>query len=398
MLLLLACVSDPDIPMRGEEPDEPGTPHLGAVELIEGERWFSAEVIHQIDIELPAPSLLGLATDPYSYVEGAVTIGDRRLSPVGVRLRGKYGSFRTLDGKPKFKIDLNRYDPSLSYAGLEQLALNNEVVDCSHQREPLGYAVFAALDLPAPRTAYTRVSVNGEHYGLYVIVEFPDDVFLGDHYDDGSGNLYDGKYLYEWPSGDYALVDFTSELVGNFVLEEGEDVGGADVGAVAEAAEAGGLVAENLAAVVDMERFHRHIVAEELIGHVDGYALNTNNYRVYFDPDDGLADLLTYDLDYAFYEDSSWGMSWSRPRGILARRCWQDPGCVSRHAEVVAEALDQLDSEAFIEQLDAWTALIADDLEDDPRNECRPRSVGANQRELKEWMEETEERVRDHWR
>ena len=64
--------------------------------------------------------------------------------------------------------------------------------------------------------------------------------------------------------------------------------------------------------------YHRELAVEQWVGHNDGYALNTNNYRPYFNPEDGLMQVLPWDLDYGFLNDSDWGMSWASPRGQLA--------------------------------------------------------------------------------
>ena len=59
--------------------------------------FFDQSVMHTIDIELADGSESSLWADQYTYVPADVTIDGTRLEDVGVRLRGKIGSFRTLD-------------------------------------------------------------------------------------------------------------------------------------------------------------------------------------------------------------------------------------------------------------------------------------------------------------
>lgn len=66
-------------------------------------------VLHTFAITLGAESRQVLLDDPYTWTGGSVEIDGQRIDDVGVRLRGKIGSFRTLDQKPKFKIDFNQY-------------------------------------------------------------------------------------------------------------------------------------------------------------------------------------------------------------------------------------------------------------------------------------------------
>jgi spore coat protein CotH len=348
--------------------------------------FFDDTFVHLIDITLSADAQTDLRRDPYEFVSGDVTIDGWAFPDVGVRLRGKIGSFRDLSGKPKFKIDFNTFGAEARLGPFKALALNNEVVDCSYLREPVGYALFRQLGVPAPRTTYTQVTVNGEAYGLYVAVEFPDDTFLESRYADGSGNLYDGKYLY-WGAESYALVDFTPEYVGNFTLEEGEEVNNADVNAIAAAVRAEGTFAERLGPLLDTDAFHRFLVAEQWTGQLDGYGLNSNNYRVYFDPADGKAELLPYDLDYAFYPSGSWGIGWSAPVGVLAQACWADEACYAEHHAAVTAAVAVIDTPALLADVDRWTALITQPAEDDPRRECRRRQIAPEMAAMRAWVE-----------
>lgn len=371
-----------DAPEPEPEPEEPD--------------FFDPSFVHTVAIELDGDDTRALGRLPYEYVEAEVVVDGAALDRVGVRLRGKIGSFRDLNGKPKFKLDFNRFVEDRRLGELETLALNNAVVDCSYIREAAGYALVRAAGLPAPRTVYTRVTVNGEDYGLYVAVEFPDDVFLAEHYADPSGNLYDGKYTY-WSNGSYELIDFTPELQGNFQLEEGVWNELADVDAVTRAVTAGGTFAERMGPVLDLPRFHRHVAVEQWLGHLDGYALNTNNYRVYFDPSDGLAELLVYDLDYAFLDDSAWGMSWSAPRGVVVQACWADAACVEEQRAAVEALVADVDTDALLAELDATVALIADDARSDPRRECAARSIAPDQAYVRAWVAGASEALSTAW-
>lgn len=372
-------------------PDGPGAPDVERVgdgvpaPGYDGD-FFDDSFVHTVAIDLGNDDRNDLLNRPYDYVAADVTIDGWTFRSVGVRLRGKLGSFRDLHGKPKWKLSFDRFVPGRTFGPFEALALNNEVVDCSYLREPIGYALFRHLGLPASRTAYARVTVNDEDYGLYVALEYPDETFLDRNWPDGDGNLYDGKYLY-WNDGSYALADFTPELVGNFQLEEGDDVQGADVVAISDALGAEGSFAQRLEHLVDVERFHRVLAGEQWIGQLDGYGLNRNNYRVYFDPEDGRAELLPTDFDYAFYPSGTWGVGWEAPVGALAVDCWADADCNAAHGDAVADVVASVDTPALVEQVDAWMALIEDDALDDPRRECDASSVIPDQRYLRSWVE-----------
>jgi hypothetical protein len=389
LLTLTACdatlsldAADTAAPGSGIEPvgDAPAAPP----DRDEPE-FFDDRFIHEVAITLSDDAKRDLRGDPYAFTEGSVTVDGDAFARVGVRIRGKIGSYRTLLQKPKFKIDFNRYVSDQRLGVHEVLALNNEVVDCSYLREPAGYAVFRAAGLPAPRTVFTRLTINGAPYGLYVAIEYPDDTFLDDRWEDGSGNLYDGKYVY-FGNGAYQLVDFTPDLADGFQLEEGDDVGRADIYAIRDALSAPGTFEERFGGLIDLEQFHRHLAVEQWVGHNDGYALNQNNYRVYFDPSDGRADFLPYDLDYGFLYDYQWGMSWASPRGALAAQCWADAACVAAQATAVREVVAAVDTDALLAQYDTWAALIAEDAAADPRRECPTTSVTPDQAYVRAWL------------
>ena len=338
----------------------------------EGPYVFKQDRIHRIEIELPSDSVSSLGRDPYEYVVGDATIDGAELAEVGVRLRGKIGSFRTLDGKPKLKLDFNAFVDGRRFQGLESLSLNNSVVDCSYLKEPLSYRVFEELGVPAGRTAYATVTINGLDYGLYIIVETQDDRYIDARWEEADGNLYDGKYV--WYGGhSYQLLDFGDNVDTMYQLEEGTDVGHADITAVSDA-----LVSawgqpdfyEQMGEVLDWDEVHREWAGEQWVGQNDGYCINKNNYRVYFNPADGKANLIPWDLDYSLLHDSDWGRSWSSPSGNLARGCWQDSVCAAAQKDAVADAIDtieNMDLQAFVDDL---AELTESEALADPRREC----------------------------
>ncbi|MCK6502207.1 CotH kinase family protein [Myxococcota bacterium] len=360
---------------------------------------FDPLAMHTIDLTLSPEARAALDASPWDYVEGSVTIDGVPMERVGVRLRGKIGSFRYLSGKPKFKIDFNQYVEDQRFHGLETLSLNNSVVDCSYLKEPIAYRVMRDAGIAASRTSFAWVTVNGATYGLYVLIETPDDRFLARNFEEPDGNLYDGKYVW-YADGSYELLDFASGDDHLFQLEEGTDVGHADITAVSEAVAAWwgtGRFEEQLSTLVDMEQLHRVLAAEQWVGHNDGYAMNTNNYRVYFDPLDGRMRMVPWDFDYSFLNDWEWGMSWSSPRGTLASGCWRDEHCHAAQAEAVGTLVDSLDVTALLELYDEMAELTYGPMIEDPRRECSYASVMYTRDLVRPWIEGRGEALRTSW-
>ena len=367
--------------------------------VLEDDWIFANDVIHEIEITLPEASVAALGEAPYSYVEGRVTFDGEQVPNIGVRLRGKIGSFRELSGKPKFKLDFNQYIEDQRFYGLETLSLNNSVADCSYIKEHIGYALFEAVGVPASRTGIAQVWVNGEPYGLYGTIEVPDDRFLQRHYAEPDGNLYDGKYV--WFGGFiYILLDFAEGNDTLFQLEEGTDIGHADITAISAALYATAGTSDFYAAtaeVVDWPRIHRMWAVEQYLGQNDGYGLNTNNYRIYFDPTDGRADIIPWDLDHTFLDDWEWGLSWMYPSGRLLQACFYDTACMLAQQEAVAEVLKVAQELDLIGQLDSLTAFIDEAARNDPRRECAESSITSEQAEVRAWLTAQDAIMREFW-
>ncbi len=364
-----------------------------------GADLFPADGFVAIRIELPAASWDALVAAPYEWAVADVVIDGRRFEDVAVRLRGRIGSFREVSGKPKWRLDFNRYVPGRRIDGLESLSLDNNVVDCSGLKQMLGAHVLHLADVPTSRVGFARVWVNDAPYGLYNTVEVQDDRFLVRRWEDPGGNLYDGAYI--WYGGwNYTLLDFLESVDLGYELEEGTDVGHADIRAVTEALAAALGQADFAAAmddVWDWEAFYPYAAAEHWIGQNDGYVLNINNYRVYFDPEDGRAELISYDLDYAFM-DAPWGdSSFSNPRGLIAWGCLTEEACRARVADAVADLLDLLEGEDLSGALQGWDDLTWFDAVSDPKMPCAEADIWPSRNRLYGWAASRGPQLRQYW-
>jgi len=115
---------------------------------------------------------------------------------VGIRSRGLGSRSGT---KPGLRVDFNVYVPSQTLLGLQSVVLRNNTQDPSSLHERIGMKVFSMMGVPAPRTAHTRLFVNGQYAGLYLIVESVDKRFLTRHFNENDGYLYN----YQWEAPYY---------------------------------------------------------------------------------------------------------------------------------------------------------------------------------------------------
>ncbi len=366
-------------------PGDTDTEHVpGSSAYEQSEHLFQLDRVHTLDIVLSAESYGSLQHHPFTYVVGEVVFDDEPVVDVGVRVKGRIGSYRDLSQKSAFKLDFNHFVEGRAFHGLEKLNLNSMVQDSAQVHELLSYEVWRLAGVPAPRVGYAWVRVNDADFGLYTLVEAYDDVFLAGRYEDPGGNLYDGDYV--WYGGSsYQKLDFYDSLDTQMLLDEGEDVGFADLIAVTTALETYTSqpdFMEELGALVDLDEFVRQWAGEVWTGHYDSYSYNQNNYRVYFDPVDGLAEVFPWDPDWAFYSSTPI----TSPSGRITGACKADASCHAAFHQALAELMDAVDAAGLEAMLDEAVELITPHVEADPRKETTASSAAANQEAARQWI------------
>ena len=369
-------------------PVDTSPPETVPEEPDEADQLFDTELVHEIEITLGPDQMAAITALPFEFTEGQVTIDGEDIGSIGVRIKGKYGTYRDITQKPSLKLDFNRYQEGYRFLGLEKLNLNNSIVDCSYIKDRVSQQVFGQVGLPSLRTGFATVTVNGADYGLYVTVEAPDDRWLNRTFDQNEGNFYDGKYLMSDDWSWYTFVDFSAGLDDYFRLDEGTDVGLADIKAITAALASWNGVDDGYTALdglLDWDEVLLHLAVEQWLGQNDGYALNQNNYFIYFDPSDGRARMTTWDLDYTYLHAEDWGYSWKSPRGALAGACYKDDACKERWAAAVATVIEGIDTQALQAYIDEISAVSETAAYADPKRECTSTSIGSYRDLINDW-------------
>ncbi|MBN1335114.1 MAG: CotH kinase family protein [Deltaproteobacteria bacterium] len=324
---------------------------------------FQTEEITAFDLLIPAESWSSLSQDPSTEVPASLGFGAAWFGDVHVRIKGHWGSLRTLDQKAAFKVDLDDFDHRLR--GQESLTFNNMVQDPTYLHEYLAYEVYRAAGIPTPRVGWTRLAVNGVDFGLYLLVESVDDVFLERWYADPSGDLYEGEYG----------VDFEQGYEGSFEYDEGDNPH--DRSAITQVADALDQPADDagiarLGTLVDLDEFILNQAIETLVLHWDGYTTQ-NNYRVYHDPATGRFQILPWGTDQTFIStfDPWYGY------GLVFTYCLENTACAARYERALLEVADLVESLDLVAAMGEPWALLAADVESDPRREFDLHTVMA---------------------
>lgn len=294
------------------------------------DQFFQQGTIPRLKIEIEPADVETIKKGERPYVPAAFIENDElKYRNIGVKLKGAAGSFRGFDDRPALTVNFDKFKKKLAFHGLDKFHLNNSVQDNSLLNEWLCAEIFQAAGVPASRVTHARVWLNGRDLGLYVLKEGFDDGFLKRHFDKTSGNLYDGGFVRDFDAG--------LEKDGGKGPDDRSDLA-AVVAAVREPDPAKRLA--RVSELVDLEAFITFMVLERMTCHWDGYCQNVNNYRIYFDldqgePGRGKAVFFPHGMDQMF-GDVAMNM-FDGGRGMLSQFVMQNPELAKRYRDRVRE-------------------------------------------------------------
>ncbi|MEX1188682.1 MAG: CotH kinase family protein [Bacteroidia bacterium] len=172
--------------------------YSGVSAQIDGDILFGQDQVITIDLQFESSDYYTQLVNFYNaganeYLGANLTITDQagvqEFISVGVRFKGN-SSFGHPGTKKSFKIDFNEFVSGQNYDGLKKLNFSNCFKDPSMMREKVFFDVCQAAGVPAPRTSFANVIMNGEAIGFYAVVEQIDDQFLDWRIQDDAGNLF----------------------------------------------------------------------------------------------------------------------------------------------------------------------------------------------------------------
>jgi hypothetical protein len=332
-----------------------------AAEADEAAAIYDPAAVVFIDLTLSPTEKAKLEANPDKYVEGTFSLakssdgtpaGEESTPliaprPAEIRLKGNVGgSFRDLSGKAAFKLKFKKTEPML---GLRKMTLNNMVQDPSMLHETLAYAAFRAAGVPAPRTGYAYVRLNGKDLGVYMDLETLDETALTQifgGFDKATQHLYEGEDGHDVKPGEAE----------EFEVDEGEEGPGkiGDLEALIAAVNAepgeGESWSQQVAPNADLAEMTKMWAVEKYIDHWDGYSGHTdatqagerpNNYYLYSEPT-GRFQMLPWGTDQAWVRTIGVGtagreVTFDGPGGVLFNKCLEDDQCFRAYWRAVRD-------------------------------------------------------------
>ncbi len=342
-----ACVFTPDDTHHNPAPAQ-------------SEAIFSKEVLHKIALVVK-PEHLGalrhgkgpLTDEPRVPVQ--ITFDEVTISEAKIRLKG-VSTYVGIDGRASFSI---KFTKGARLHGMKKILLHSTLHDPLLVRAPISYALAKKVHLPAPRVSYAEVTLNGELFGLYNIVEPINKQYLAAWFSEDLawGNLYEAS--------DFDVVGRASESP--FApdlkdLDEGRCLD--DLRALQDALET--ATEDDFPAILeqhfDVDRLLRFIALESVVVRTDGFSDARNNFYLYHVPNSSFV-LLPAGFDTVFHtagrdpED----LSWAHQSGLgtrLIARLQRAPSLVMRYEQQTALVVDAFALEEMIDTLDHVDRLI----------------------------------------
>ena len=345
----------------------------------------------RVQLRDPAASRNGLAGVrgiEFDWVRATLEFEGRTFGDAAVRYKGNGTYLRSQRSmKRPFKVDLDKFAKGASLAGRRTLNFANLAVDDSSMHDALGYELFRAAGVPAPRTAYARLFVTTNavppaYLGVYALVENIDDDFAAVKFGTRKGIFFKPvtTELFSDLGDDWSVYDRiydpktkpTSEQKARVIafaklLSHADDA--------TFAARAGDFI--------DVDEFARFLSVMVLLSSYDGFLNNGQNFYLWLGPDSGRFQFLPWDLDNAWGKFGMTGSATDRAqasishpwmgRHRLLERMMQVPAFQDRYRKVLQELM----ATAFVpdrlhRRVDEMAALLRPALaEESPRKLAR---------------------------
>jgi spore coat protein CotH len=157
---------------------------------------FEPTRLHEVRLDIDPADWAALKANYLTnqYYAANVTIDGETVRQIGIRSRGK-GS--RSDTKPGIKLDMNKYVSGQVFHGLKSVQVLNSIQDASFLRDIISYTVYEAAGIASPAISTSKMYVNSEYVGVYLLEETIEEPFLLARFGENTGTTY--KYEYTVP-------------------------------------------------------------------------------------------------------------------------------------------------------------------------------------------------------
>lgn len=273
---------------------------------------FTSADLQRVDLWLHSADWAKLKADfqTNTYYPADLTWKDQTVRNVGIRSRGRGSRSAT---KPGLRVDFDRYSVGQTFLGLKSFILDNGTQDASGIHEPVAAAFYARLGIPVSREIHTRLYVNNEYVGLYVIVESVDKDMLARVFGVIGEDTQNDGYLFEFKWQDDWRFTYLGSSLDPYKLRfdatTHESNGDEEKYRLIETlvrrtneSSTSGLPNE-IGQLFDLPAFIRFVAAQNFLTETDGFlgAFGLNNFYLYRLENQDKHVLISWDSDNTFY-------------------------------------------------------------------------------------------------
>ncbi len=320
---------------------------------------FAGQTLQRVDLYIHSSDWSKLLTNfqENTYYPADLTWNGQTVRNAGIRSRGRGSRSGT---KPGLRVDFDRYATGQTFLGLKSFVLDNLTQDPSGIHETVATAFYARLGIPASREIHTRLYVNNEYAGLYVIVEAVDKDLLARVFGAIGTDVQNDGYLFEFKyQDDWRFANLGSSLNPyklRFEATTHETKSDEDKYRPIEtlvrlandtpADRIGSAIGE----ILDIPAFIRYLAAQTFLGETDGFLGNwgINNFYLYRLENRNLHTLIAWDADNTF-----WGAEfpidvlWAR--NVLVDKLMAVPEYQALYATEMTRAVELAEADGWLD-------------------------------------------------
>ncbi len=300
---------------------------------------FDDTNLHDIWLEMSPDDWAALRAnfmDNTYYRCSVIWSGGVAVQNVGMRSRGNSSRSGI---KPALKLDFSKYVSGQKFLGLKGVVLRNLVQDTAMVQERLAVKLFERMGLPVSRESYARVYVNGEFWGLYLLVEDYNQDFLTRQFGDSTGYLYE----YEWTMPYYfeSLGSDPANYADMFKPQTNEKKPEPQplvdfIQTINKASDA--TFTKEVSVFLDLTQFVKHLAVDNYVGESDGFLaeVGANNFYLYRFTGTKRFQFLTWDKN-ATFGTPEYPIWRNVQENVLARRVLAVPEYRKLYLDTLAE-------------------------------------------------------------
>ena len=258
---------------------------------------YDASVLREFRVRFPQTdwkNLLAQNEKTEIDIPATLIVGTTQLDSVGIRYKG-HSSANIPGEKKPFNITTDSYRKDQKLWGYTTINLNNFFKDPTFVREIIAYHI-AEMYLPAAKTAFVKLYLNDEYWGMYLNVQQLNKIFLKEFFGTSDGNHYKGD-----PKGDLAwLGTDTMRYKAAYELKTNEDINDW-IDLVSFIDKLNNLPANQfpteIQKIFNVDRALWYIAFCNLFVNLDSYIGSGHNHYIYHYPVDTRLHIMPWDLN-----------------------------------------------------------------------------------------------------